>query len=87
MDQVINLSRETLQVAFWTAAPILGIAIVISVVISILQVMTSMQDTTVVTVPRLASVGAAVFVLMPWMLRHLIDFTVRLFSDFHPYVR
>jgi flagellar biosynthetic protein FliQ len=87
MDQVIDLSRQTLQIAFWTSAPILAIAVVISLLISILQVMTSMQDVTVVTVPRLAAVAGAAFVLMPWMLRHLMGFTIHLFSDFHPYVR
>lgn len=87
IDQIINLSRQTLQAAFLTSLPILVIAVVVSTVVSIIQVMTSIQDATVVTVPRLAAVGAAIFLLLPWILHHLVSFTVSLFSDFHPYVR
>lgn len=87
LDQIINLSRQTLEVAIKTSMPILIIAVAISIVISIVQVMTSMQDQTVVTVPRLAAVAASIFLLLPWMLREIVGFTTRLFSDFHPYVR
>ncbi len=87
LDQIINLSRQTLEIAIKTSLPILAIAVVISIIISIVQVMTSMQDPTVVTVPRLTAVAAGIFFLLPWMLRQLVGFTTHLFSDFHPYVR
>jgi flagellar biosynthetic protein FliQ len=54
-------------------------------VINIFQVLTSIQDQTVSTVPRLAAVGAILFFLTPWMLSHLVAFTVALFSDFRPF--
>ena len=60
-------------------------ATVISLLISIAQVMTSIQDTTVITVPRLTAVGVILFILTPWMLNHLVSFTILLFADFHPY--
>ena len=56
-------------------------------VINIVQVMTSIQDNTVTTVPRLAAVGVILFILTPWMLNHLVTFTLLLFSDFRPYTR
>jgi len=67
--------------------PVLGAATVVSLLISVVQVMTSIQDTTVTTVPRLTVVGAILFVLIPWMLNHLVSFTVLLFADFRPYTR
>jgi flagellar biosynthesis protein FliQ len=44
--------------------------------------MTSIQDPTVSTVPRLAVVGAIIFFLTPWLLHHLVAFTTTLFNDF-----
>jgi flagellar biosynthesis protein FliQ len=84
-DLVIHLARLTLQATFWVAVPVLGAATVISLVISVVQVMTAIQDTTVTTVPRLAAVGVILFLLTPWMLSHLLSFTVFLLGDFKPY--
>lgn len=82
-DVVVQLARETLLTALLLAAPILAVATVVSLLINIAQVMTSIQEHTVATVPRIAVVALAAFVLMPWMLRKLMSFTVQLFADFH----
>ena len=87
LDQVVALIRQTLEAAFWVAAPILIAATFVSLVINIGQVMTSIQDVTVMTVPRLAAVGAIIFFLTPWMLHHLVVFTESLFSDFRVFTR
>ena len=85
-DQVVELARRTLEVALWLGAPLLVVATVVSVGINIVQVLTSLQESTLSTVPRLAAVVAALFLLLPWMVRRLGVFTVALFSDFHPFV-
>jgi flagellar biosynthesis protein FliQ len=87
VEQVVHLSRLTLQAAFWVTLPVLGAATIVSLVISVVQVMTSIQDTTVITVPRLTAVGVILFLLLPWMLHRLLTFTVVLLADFRPYVR
>jgi flagellar biosynthetic protein FliQ len=86
-EQVVELSRRTIEAAFWVAAPILIAAVVVGLVINIGQVMTSIQDPTVSTVPRLAAVGAILFFLTPWMLHHLVTFTVTLLADFRVYTQ
>jgi flagellar biosynthetic protein FliQ len=86
-DQVVELARRTLEMAVWLGAPLLLIATVVSLAINIVQVLTSLQETTISTVPRLAAVAAAALLLLPWMVRRLGVFTVELFSDFHPYLR
>jgi flagellar biosynthetic protein FliQ len=50
-------------------------------------VLTSLQDQTISTVPRLAAVAAAALLFFPWMLRKLMLFTIGMWSDFHPFVR
>lgn len=84
-EQVVAIARQTLEAAFWVAAPILISATVVSLVINIGQVMTSVQDPTVTTVPRLAAVGGIIFLLTPWMLHHLVAFTINIFSDFRAF--
>jgi flagellar biosynthetic protein FliQ len=86
LDVVVQLARETLQTALWLAAPILLIVTAVSLLISIAQVMTSIQEHTVATVPRLTVVAVTTFVFLPWLLRKLMSFTLQLFADFHSYL-
>jgi len=86
-QQTVELGRRTLEAALWVTAPILVVATVVSLVINIVQVLTSLQDQTLSTVPRLAAVSAAMFLLMPWMVRRLALFTIGLLSDFRPYLQ
>lgn len=87
VGQVVELGQRTLLQVFQVGGPILGIAIVISLVINVLQVLTSLQDTTVSTVPRLLGAATGVFVLMPWMWRQMMQFTVQIFSSLSSYAR
>jgi len=85
VDSVVHLARLTLQAAFWVTMPVLAAATVVSLVINVAQVMTSIQDVTVTTVPRLTAVGVILFFMTPWMLNHLVNFTILLLADFRPY--
>ena len=87
LEMIITLSRRTLEEAILISAPVLIVGIVISIIVSILQVMTSIQEVTISTVPRLAAVAAALFVSLPWMLRHMVTFTIHLFGDFHAFLK
>jgi flagellar biosynthetic protein FliQ len=83
VDQVVLLTRLMLQEVVILMAPILIAAIAVSLVVNILQVLTSLQDQTLSQVPRLLVTGAAIFLTMPWMWRHLANYTVNLLTDFH----
>ena len=87
VDQVVFLGRMMLQEVVILAGPILAVAIVVSLVVNIVQVLTSLQDMTISTVARLMATGGALFLAMPWMWRHLAHFTFALFSDFHVYMQ
>lgn len=86
-DQAVELARQTLQITLMICGPILLIAMGVGLLVSVFQVITSLQDTTVTTVPRLAAVAAVAFLLSPWMFHEMVSFTVRLLGDFHPYLR
>jgi flagellar biosynthetic protein FliQ len=87
MHMVVDLGRRTLEATLLLAAPILVITMVVSLLINIIQVLTSVQDSTVSTVPRLAVAAGAAFLLLPWMLRKLAGFTLQMFSDFRPFLQ
>jgi flagellar biosynthetic protein FliQ len=86
-EQVVALFRNTLQIALFLGAPLLLVVVVVSLLINVAQVLTSLQDQTLSTVPRLAAVAAATLLFFPWMLRKLMFFTIGLWSDFHQFVR
>ena len=86
-QQVVDMMRHALETALWMGAPLLIIATVVGLLINVVQVLTSLQETTISTVPRLFAVTAATLLLMPWMTHRLVSFTLQVMSDFRPFLR
>jgi flagellar biosynthetic protein FliQ len=84
-DQVAELMRHLLMEALIMSAPVLIAASVLSFVLSLMQTLTSLQEQSLTTVPRLLIVAAILLAGMPWFLRRLVAFTLPLFTDFHRY--
>jgi len=85
-EMAVELARKTMETAFLLSAPILVVATVVGLLISLMQVMTSVQDMTLSTVPRLFAVGLATFVLLPWSLRTAARFTLEVLTDFRRFL-
>lgn len=86
-QHVVEMMRQTLEAALWMGAPLLIVATLVGLLINVVQVLTSLQETTISTVPKLFAVAAAALLLMPWMARRLATFTLQMFSDFRPFLR
>jgi flagellar biosynthetic protein FliQ len=86
-EEVVALFRNTLQMALLLGAPLLLIAVLISLLVNVVQVLTSLQDQTLSTVPRLAAVAVAAMLFFPWMLRKLMFFTIGLWGNIHAMLR
>lgn len=86
-DFAVQLVRDALMTAFWLAAPILTVGFAAAVVVSLLQILTSIQDSTFNSVPRLAAVLAALIVALPWILQKAMAYTTTLFGDLSRYAR
>jgi flagellar biosynthesis protein FliQ len=85
-DQVAELMRQLLREALILGGPVLLAASLTSFLLSLAQTLTSLQEQTLTTVPRLLVVVALMLVGMPWFLQRLVTYTIRLFSDFHRFL-
>ena len=79
-SQVIEIGRDVLYTALLLALPALGVSLVVGLVISIVQVITSIQEQTLSFVPRIVAVGIVLVFTMAWSTQVAATFTVRLFS-------
>lgn len=78
-ESLVALVRETVMIALKIALPILGAGVVIGLVVSIFQSITSIQDQTLTFVPKIVVMMAVVILLVPWIFVRLIDFASELF--------
>lgn len=78
---ITDLMRDTLMTTFWLSLPVLAVGFIVGIVVSLVQILTSIQDASVGTVPRLAAFLGALLLALPWMLTQLTDYTSRLFGD------
>jgi flagellar biosynthetic protein FliQ len=85
-DEAAELMRQLLREALILSAPVLLVACVTSFLISLLQTLTSLQDQTISTVPRLLVVVGLLLATLPWYLDRLLSYTTGLFSDFHRFL-
>ena len=79
-DVALFWIQEALKTAVLITAPLLGMALVIGVVISLLQAITSIQEMTLSYIPKMAAVGLVLLLMAPWMLEMLTDFTVNVIN-------
>lgn len=78
---VLDVGRNMLWLVTMLVAPILGVALAVGLFIGILQAATQIQEMTLSFIPKLAAVAAVLFLVGPWMLTLLIDFTRQLYLD------
>ncbi len=86
-QMVVEIIRNTLMTTFWVSLPLLAVGFVAGIVISLVQIVTSIQDPGFGSVPRLAAFLGAILIFMPWMLIKLISFTTALLGDLGRYAR
>ena len=86
-DSVVHIIRQALMATFWLAAPLLAIGFVAGIVISLVQIATSMQDNAFSTIPRLVVFLAGLLFLLPWMLQRMMSYTIALLGDLGRYAR
>ena len=77
---VLYLGRHTLETALLLAAPILLTCMIVGVLVTLLQAVTSIRDMTLTIVPKLLAVGVVIMVSGSWMLGVMLKFTNEIFG-------
>lgn len=86
-ELVVQVTRQALMAAFWLSAPLLVIGFIAGLVISLVQIATSIQDNAFSSIPRLVAFLAGLLFLLPWMLSRAMSYTIALFGDLGRYAR
>jgi flagellar biosynthetic protein FliQ len=85
-DLVAELLRQLMKEAMILTAPVLITAVVLGFVLTLAQTLTSLQEQSLTSVPRLGAVALILLVGMPWFLGRVSAYAVRLISDLHRYL-
>jgi len=86
-EAAVTIIRQALLATFWLGAPLLAIGFAASIVVSLVQIATSMQDTAFSTIPRLVAFLIGLLAFMPWMLERSMAYTISLLGDLSRYAR
>ena len=84
--QVMDISRQAIYTIILTSAPLLLTSLIVGLIISIFQTVTSIQEQTLTFVPKVLAVFAVMLLVGAWMLNNMSSFMVQLWSDFSLYV-
>lgn len=84
---VVNLMSETLYLIIKVSAPMLLVSLVVGLVISILQTVTSIQEQTLTFVPKLISIFLVLMIAGNWVLTSIVEYMEYLFDNFNAFIR
>ena len=79
--EAIQIGQEMLVVAMLLALPAVGISLIVGLVISVFQTVTSIQEQTLTFAPRIVAVALTLIVTAPWMLQVLTEFTTYMLKN------
>jgi len=86
-DMAIQIGRDALYMVMLISAPMLGLGLLVGVLVSIFQATTQIQEQTLVFIPKIIAIFAAIVVFGPWMLSLMVDYTREIFSSLPNMIR
>lgn len=82
---VLDLTKEAIYYIILCAAPMLLISLVVGLIVSIFQTVTSIQEQTLTFVPKILSIFVGLMLFGSWILNNLTEYITKLWSDFGVY--
>ncbi len=79
-ELVVQLARRSFEVTLLLSAPLLIFSLVVGLIISIFQTVTSINEATLAFVPKIVAVMLAMVIFFPWMMSYMTDFTREIFA-------
>jgi flagellar biosynthetic protein FliQ len=87
IDDVTVITTEAIYTIIVTSAPVLLVSLVVGLIVSIFQTITSIQEQTLTFVPKILSIFIAIMVLGQWMMNNMTTLMIKFWSDFSVYIR
>lgn len=78
---VVDLARNAIMLALLIAGPMLIVALLVGLTVSVLQAVTQIQEQTLAFVPKLVGVSVVFLLALPWVLQLLVKYTTELFRS------
>jgi flagellar biosynthetic protein FliQ len=79
-ESVMTLGRNAMEVTLMVSAPMLLVALIIGLIVSIFQAATQINEATLSFIPKLVGIFVALVVAGPWMLSVMLDYMRQVFS-------
>jgi len=86
-QDVINIARNTIWVIIETSMPLLLVSMVVGLIISLFQTLTSIQEQTLTFVPKLIAIFVALMFMGAWLMNTIVQYMTQLWSNFSQYIR
>lgn len=87
VDDVTAIASEALFVIIKTAAPVLLVSLIVGLIISIFQTVTSIQEQTLTFVPKVLAIFMTLILLGHWMLNNMSEYMISLWNNFAVYIK
>ena len=79
-ELIVQLARRSFEVTLLLSAPLLIFSLVVGLVVSIFQTVTSINEATLAFVPKIVAVIVAMIIFFPWMMSYMSDFTREIYG-------
>lgn len=86
-EMILRLAKQTLETVLLVSAPMLGAGLLVGILISIIQIITSINDTALAFVPRIVVTFIVFLIVFPWMMGTMVSYTHTLLGSFEPYLK
>ncbi|MFA9463823.1 MAG: flagellar biosynthesis protein FliQ [Velocimicrobium sp.] len=85
--QIIDLARETVWLIIKCAAPLLVVSLIVGLIVSVFQTVTSIQEQTLTFLPKLLAIFLMIILTGNWMMNNIADFMTVLVQNFSQYIQ
>ncbi len=86
-ELIIKLGQDTIRTTAMLAGPMLGGALIIGLIVSVLQAVTQINEATLTFIPKMVVVALVVIIAGPWMLDVMTEFAIGIFQNISHFVR
>ena len=86
-EAAVHIISQALWTTVLVCSPLLVIGFAVGIVVNVIQIATSMQDSAFSTIPRLAAFLFGFLLLLPWMTNQITTYSINLFGDLSRYAR